>query len=124
MEGGKEMNVSSKSLSDHVVWNGKKILFTFVLCTPACQLMKYHLNIDCLAITPHNHPSHLTHIPHIPHTPCHVHSTQDTFMRAKNWIRELQRQASPNIVIALSGNKVDLASKRAVDFEVGGAGVG
>ena len=45
-------------------------------------------------------------------------------MRAKTWIRELQRQASPNIVIALSGNKVDLASKRTVDFEVGGAGVG
>lgn len=44
-------------------------------------------------------------------------TNQDTFMRAKNWIRELQRQASPNIVIALSGNKVDLASKRAVDFE-------
>ena len=44
-------------------------------------------------------------------------TNQDTFMRAKNWIRELQRQAGPNIVIALSGNKVDLASKRAVDFE-------
>ena len=44
-------------------------------------------------------------------------TNQDTFSRAKNWVRELQRQASPNIVIALAGNKVDLASKRAVDFE-------
>jgi small GTP-binding protein len=44
-------------------------------------------------------------------------TNQDTFARAKNWVRELQRQASPNIVIALAGNKVDLASKRAVDFE-------
>ncbi len=43
---------------------------------------------------------------------------QDTFVRAKSWVKELQRQASPNIVIALSGNKADLASKRMVDFEV------
>ncbi|KAM9392587.1 ras-related protein Rab-5C isoform 1-T2 [Pholidichthys leucotaenia] len=41
----------------------------------------------------------------------------DTFTRAKNWVKELQRQASPNIVIALAGNKADLASKRAVDFQ-------
>ena len=39
-------------------------------------------------------------------------------MRAKNWVKELQRQASPSIVIALSGNKADLAGKRMVDFEV------
>lgn len=43
---------------------------------------------------------------------------KDTFVRAKNWVKELQRQASPNIVIALSGNKADLANKRAVDFQV------
>lgn len=43
---------------------------------------------------------------------------QESFARAKNWVKELQRQASPNIVIALSGNKADLASKRAVDFQV------
>lgn len=47
-------------------------------------------------------------------------SPQDTFARAKNWVKELQRQASPNIVIALAGNKADLASKRAVEFQVGG----
>lgn len=41
----------------------------------------------------------------------------DTFGRAKNWVRELQRQANPNIVIALAGNKVDLAAKRTVDLE-------
>ncbi|KAF4084576.1 hypothetical protein AMELA_G00107840 [Ameiurus melas] len=41
----------------------------------------------------------------------------DTFVRAKNWVNELQKQASPNIVIALSGNKADLANKRAVDFQ-------
>ena len=33
----------------------------------------------------------------------------DTFGRAKEWVKELQRQASPNIVIALAGNKADLA---------------
>jgi GTPase SAR1 family protein len=30
----------------------------------------------------------------------------------------LQRQANPNIVIALSGNKADLAAKRVVEYEV------
>ncbi len=45
-------------------------------------------------------------------------TNQDTFMRAKTWVKELQRQASPNIVIALAGNKADLASKRMVEYEV------
>lgn len=31
-------------------------------------------------------------------------------------MRELQRQASPGIVIALVGNKSDLANRRAVEF--------
>ncbi|CAG0886809.1 unnamed protein product [Cyprideis torosa] len=44
-------------------------------------------------------------------------TNQDTFARAKTWVRELQRQASPNIVIALAGNKADLASKRMVEYE-------
>lgn len=43
---------------------------------------------------------------------------QDTFARAKNWVKELQRQASPNIVIALAGNKADIANKRAVEHQV------
>lgn len=43
---------------------------------------------------------------------------QETFARAKTWVKELQRQASPNIVIALAGNKADLANKRMVEYEV------
>ena len=43
---------------------------------------------------------------------------QESFVRAKNWVKELQRQASPNIVIALAGNKADLANKRTLDFQV------
>lgn len=43
---------------------------------------------------------------------------QETFERAKAWVKELQRQASPNIVIALAGNKADLAERRLVEFEV------
>merc|ERR1711916_349755 len=39
----------------------------------------------------------------------------DTFQRARSWVKELQRQANPNIVIALAGNKADLASKQQVD---------
>ncbi|NXR21610.1 RAB5A protein, partial [Cinclus mexicanus] len=45
-------------------------------------------------------------------------TNEESFARAKNWVKELQRQASPNIVIALAGNKADLANKRAVDFQV------
>lgn len=44
-------------------------------------------------------------------------TNQDTFGRAKTWVKELQRQASPTIVIALAGNKQDLANKRMVEFE-------
>ncbi len=43
---------------------------------------------------------------------------QDTFQRAKQWVKELQRQGNPNIVIALAGNKADLSSKRKVEPEV------
>jgi Ras-related protein Rab-5C len=34
--------------------------------------------------------------------------------KAQHWVAELQRQASPGIVIALVGNKLDLASSTAV----------
>jgi GTPase SAR1 family protein len=37
--------------------------------------------------------------------------------KAKSWIRELQRQADPSIVIALCGNKLDLESRRQVTQE-------
>ena len=43
---------------------------------------------------------------------------QDSFQRAKQWVKELQRQGNPNIVIALAGNKSDLNSKRKVEPEV------
>lgn len=41
---------------------------------------------------------------------------QESFNRAKSWVMELQRQASPNIVIALAGNKADI-NARAVERE-------
>jgi len=37
--------------------------------------------------------------------------------KARSWIRELQRQADPSIVIALCGNKTDLAARRQVTQE-------
>ncbi|KAG9510813.1 Ras-related protein Rab-5A, partial [Fragariocoptes setiger] len=42
-------------------------------------------------------------------------TNRDSFNRAKTWVKELQRQASPNIVIALAGNKTDLTNKREVE---------
>ncbi|CAF0739680.1 unnamed protein product [Brachionus calyciflorus] len=44
-------------------------------------------------------------------------SNKESFHKAQTWVKELQRQASPNIVIALAGNKLDLANKRAVSYE-------
>jgi len=44
-------------------------------------------------------------------------TSYDSFDRAKKWVKELQRQGNPNIVIALAGNKVDLAPKRKVEIE-------
>lgn len=41
----------------------------------------------------------------------------DSFDRAKNWVKELQRQGNPNIVIALAGNKVDLENSRKIESE-------
>jgi len=37
--------------------------------------------------------------------------------KARSWIRELQRQADPSIVIALCGNKSDLSARRQVSQE-------
>ncbi|KAF7726772.1 GTP-binding protein of the rab/ypt [Apophysomyces ossiformis] len=37
--------------------------------------------------------------------------------KAKAWVNELQRQADPNIVIALAGNKSDLDARRAIDTQ-------
>ncbi|KAI8393736.1 ras family-domain-containing protein [Radiomyces spectabilis] len=37
--------------------------------------------------------------------------------KAKAWVNELQRQADPNIVIALAGNKSDLESRRAIETQ-------
>mmetsp|Transcript_19191 Transcript_19191/g.31414 ORF Transcript_19191/g.31414 Transcript_19191/m.31414 type:complete len:196 (+) Transcript_19191:171-758(+) len=44
-------------------------------------------------------------------------SSQDSFEKAKNWVKELQRQGNANIVISLAGNKADLATKRKVSTE-------
>ena len=42
-----------------------------------------------------------------------------SLLKAKHWVAELQRQASPGIVIALVGNKLDLTSS-AEGAEAGG----
>eukprot|EP00762_Andalucia_godoyi_P006181 ANDGO_01709.mRNA.1 Ras-related protein Rab-5A len=39
----------------------------------------------------------------------------ESFVRARSWVKELQRQGNPNIVIALAGNKADMDDKRRVD---------
>ncbi|KAF3779070.1 Ras-related protein [Nymphaea thermarum] len=41
----------------------------------------------------------------------------DSFSQAKKWVQELQKQGNPNMVMALAGNKADLADKRKVTQE-------
>ena len=45
-------------------------------------------------------------------------SLQSSLDKAKSWVKELQRQANENIIIALAGNKADLVAdhpdKRAI----------
>jgi len=55
--------------------------------------------------------------PFHPHNPHSRTPTQDSFNKGKSWIKELQRQANPNIVIALAGNKSDLDAQREVETE-------
>lgn len=43
---------------------------------------------------------------------------QSSLDKAKAWVNELQRQADPNIVIALAGNKSDLEARRAIETKV------
>ncbi len=45
----------------------------------------------------------------------------ESFERAKKWTMELQKQAQPDIVIALVGNKTDLETQRQVSKEVNSA---
>uniref|UniRef100_A0A7R9TEH4 Uncharacterized protein n=1 Tax=Prasinoderma coloniale TaxID=156133 RepID=A0A7R9TEH4_9VIRI len=42
-------------------------------------------------------------------------TNSDSFARAQNWVRELQRTGTPNLVMALAGNKCDLPDKRKVE---------
>lgn len=44
-------------------------------------------------------------------------TNQETFAQAKTWVKELQRQASLSIIIALVGNKADLTEKCTIEYE-------
>eukprot|EP01102_Stenamoeba_stenopodia_P022863 TRINITY_DN9682_c0_g1_i1.p1 TRINITY_DN9682_c0_g1~~TRINITY_DN9682_c0_g1_i1.p1 ORF type:complete len:211 (-),score=49.74 TRINITY_DN9682_c0_g1_i1:237-869(-) len=41
-----------------------------------------------------------------------------SFEKAKQWVKELKRRATPNIIIALAGNKADLPNRRVTAEEV------
>lgn len=42
-----------------------------------------------------------------------------SLVKARHWVAELQRQASPGIVIALVGNKLDLTNEQSADGTLG-----
>ena len=41
-----------------------------------------------------------------------------SYVRAQDWVKELQKQEGAGIVIALAGNKADLSDLRAVEADV------
>ena len=47
------------------------------------------------------------------------HASQDSFVRAQQWVSELQTQGSAQIVIMVVGNKTDLAERRTVTKKEG-----
>ncbi|CAN6540940.1 hypothetical protein ACFX13_018062 [Malus domestica] len=46
-------------------------------------------------------------------------TSMDSFLRAKKWVLEVQRQANPTLIMFLAGNKADLEDKRKVGSEEG-----
>mmetsp|Transcript_2748 Transcript_2748/g.8099 ORF Transcript_2748/g.8099 Transcript_2748/m.8099 type:complete len:210 (+) Transcript_2748:265-894(+) len=44
-------------------------------------------------------------------------SSQDSFAKAREWVKELQRQGNPHMIMSLAGNKADLADTRQVSTE-------
>jgi len=44
-------------------------------------------------------------------------TNRGSFEGAKSWVKELQRKAPPELIIALAGNKSDLSQQRRVDAE-------
>lgn len=41
-----------------------------------------------------------------------------SFIKAKGWVKELQQQGDPNVIVVLVGNKTDMAESRKVDPSV------
>ncbi|CAG8477758.1 5885_t:CDS:2 [Dentiscutata heterogama] len=48
-----------------------------------------------------------------------LHLKYTTLLNAKSWVKELHHNASPNIIIALVGNKIDLVQSLEKDIETG-----
>ncbi|KAK7319998.1 hypothetical protein RJT34_04727 [Clitoria ternatea] len=46
-------------------------------------------------------------------------TSMDSFVRAKKWVREVQRQANPSLIMFLVANKADLEDQRRVGNEEG-----
>jgi len=44
-------------------------------------------------------------------------TNKNSFDKAKEWVKELQQQGDPNVVVAFVGNKLDMESSRKVTIE-------
>lgn len=81
------------------------------------QAPMYYRNANCAVVVYDITQSvSLFHPQRLWHSHIDVFS-QASLEKARSWIRELQRQADPSIIIALCGNKTDLAARRQVTQE-------
>ena len=46
------------------------------------------------------------------------HVMQESFTKAKEWVRELQHQGRHDVIIALAANKIDMEENRNVSRQV------
>lgn len=75
----------------------------------------YYRNANCAVVVYDITQTVRTHTTPAPATALTL--LQSSLEKARTWIRELQRQADPSIVIALCGNKADLSARRQVTQE-------
>jgi Ras-related protein Rab-5C len=71
----------------------------------------YYRNANCAVVVYDITQAVWSSVPGFPAWKLTFNFKQSSLDKAKSWVKELQRQANENIVIALAGNKLDLVTE-------------